>query len=242
MHASPRPLVLLATLLVGCPGEPAANQAPAITVTAPTGGAAVTADHGVELRGVASDPDTVPETLAVTWSADGQVVCDGLTPLPDGSTTCTWVATLGGGAIEVVVTDPDGLTGTAALTLVVQAENQLPTCAIGEPADGASLLVTDPVTLRGTATDPDDDSLSVVVVSSVDKELGSASVGADGVVEMDLGTLSEGEHTLTMTATDPHGARCEAAVEIEMVPEPDTAPPDPDTAAPDPDTGATPPA
>jgi hypothetical protein len=56
-------------------------------------------------------------------------------------------------------------------------------------------------------------------------------------VEVLVGPLSVGEHTLTMTATDPHGSSCsdERSVEVVDTVE-DTAPP-PDTDAPDPDTG-----
>jgi hypothetical protein len=234
MPAFQRTLVLTALVLTACP-EDEGPQAPSFSITSPAAGALVTEGYGVALEGVVDDADDVPEGLRVSWSVDGLPVCADLVPLPDGRSTCTWVAQLGGGAIEAVVTDPGGLTGSASLEITVAEANVAPTCSFDEPADGTSLDEADPVALRATVLDDDDDSVVVVFVSSLDKEL--ASIQGIGSVEVLVGPLSVGEHTLTMTATDPHGSSCsdERSVEVVDTVE-DTAPP-PDTDAPDPDTG-----
>lgn len=232
MPAFQRTLVLTALVLTACP-EDDGPQTPSFSITSPAAGALVTEGYGVPLEGVVDDADDVPETLTVSWTVDGQPVCTDLVPLPDGRSTCTWVAQLGGGAVEAVVTDPGGLTGSAALEITVQEANESPTCTFDAPADGASFDAADSVTLQGTVSDSDDDSHVFVFVSSLDKEL--ASLQGSGSVQAVVGPLSVGEHTLTMTVTDPHGASCSAEVSVEVVAAvEDTAPP-PDTGTPDPD-------
>lgn len=233
MPAFHRSIVLTALVLTACP-EADGPQAPAFTITSPSAGALVTEGYGVELVGMVDDADDVPETLRVSWTADGEPLCSDLVPLPDGSSTCLWVAQLGGGAVEAVVTDPGGLTGSATLEITVQRANETPGCTFDEPTDGATLDAADSVVLRGTVVD-DDDSLEVVFTSSLDKEL--AALQGAGSVEASVESLSVGEHTLTMVATDPHGASCSVEIGVEVVSTvEDTAPP-PDTDTPDPDTG-----
>jgi hypothetical protein len=226
----------LALVLVACP-EPPENQAPAFTITAPSPSSLVTAGHGVELVGVVDDPDDVPQSLTVTWSADGQVVCDAIVPQPDGRSICLWVAQLEGGSIEAVVTDPGGLSGSATLAIQVQAPNHEPSCSFDAPADGSFFGAAERFELQGTAADPDGDALSVVFSSSLDEELGQVEPDDHGAVLLEVGPLSVGEHTLTMTARDPRGAACVREIAVEIVLE-DTAPPDTDEPAPDTDTPA----
>jgi len=240
MQFTARLVIPLALLLTACPTTPA-NEAPAFIITAPGEGSLITAGHGVELIGVVDDADDVPETLRVTWSVDGQPLCVDRSPHPDGRSECTWVAVLGGGAIEAVVTDPEGLTGSATVSVQVQALNIDPTCSFDAPAAGSNFGVTDTLTLQGTVADADDDVLTVAFTSSLDKDLGVADPDGSGVVTLEVGPLSVGEHLLTMTTSDPHGASCVADVEIEVsledtAPPPDTDVPDPDTDVPDPDT------
>ncbi len=239
MHA-PRLAVAFTVLLAAC-GEEPANEAPAFTITAPLADALVTEGHGVELVGVVDDADDVPETLKVTWTVDGEPLCADMIPRPDGVSDCTWVAVMGGGAIEAVVTDPEGLSGSASVSVTVQEQNDTPTCSFDEPADGSTVNDVDPVTFRGTIADADD-TLEVVFSSSLDKELGAIQAPGSGTVELIAGPLSLGEHTITMAVTDPRGASCSAEIELEVeavdgdtAPPPDTDTPDPDTDTPDPD-------
>ncbi len=238
MLTSPRLVIALALVLTACPTTPD-NLAPAFTITAPSDGSLATAGHGVELVGVVDDPDDVPEALRVTWSADGQPVCTDLVPQPDGRSICTWVAQLGGGAIEVLVTDPAGLTGGAAIAIQVQEPNHEPACSFDAPADGSIFQASSTITLQGAATDLDDDALQVVFTSSLDEELGVTEPDGAGAVELVVGPLSLGEHTLTMAVTDPSGASCSGQVDIEVILD-DTGHIDPDTDVPDPDTAAPP--
>ncbi len=241
MPVSRTPSFLALALLFACTPDPGENTAPTATIRSPADGALVTEGYGVELVGMIGDDQHVPEDLTVVWSVDGTAVCEHVVG-PDGVTSCVWVAVLGGGAVQLEVTDPDGATGSDSLQLEVQAPNQTPSCALTEPTDGATFATGDTVTLRGTVQD-DDDELDVVFASDLDGELGEAEPDAKGSVELEAATLSPGEHALTMTATDPHGSSCSAGVTITVQKEdtghgdpPDTDTPDPDTDAPKPDT------
>jgi hypothetical protein len=211
-------------------------QAPTVLIESPPDGAQVTEGHGVELLARVGDGDDLPETLVVDWSVDGEAVCAGLTPLPDGSSSCLWVAVLGGGHVLVEVADPSGQSASAELWLDVLAVNQPPTCTIASPESGTAIAATDTVTFQGIVEDPEDGALQVVVSSSIDAELGTPDPDEQGVVALELGPLSVGEHLITLAATDPGGASCSAEIQLEVLGEDtglaDTGDPAPDTGDP----------
>jgi len=220
-------LILLACApCVACPDSPA-PLGPAVQILAPADGSTVTAGQGVELQALVSDPDDVPERLALAWSADGQEICPAAPPRPDGHGDCLWVAQSGGGAVQATVVDPGGRSASAALTLVVVEPNAAPTCVLHEPADGTTLGPADTVLLRGTVSD-DGDSLTVAISSDLDGPLAEPTPDAEGDVEALLGPLSLGAHVLTLAASDPQGLACSASVGVEVLPV-DTGPGDSDT-------------
>ncbi len=89
--------------------------------------------------------------------------------------------------------------------------NEPPEVAIVSPEDGGRVLAALQVTLEGTATDPEDgelDGASVTWSSDLDGTLGEG-------LRLNT-TLSEGLHTLTLTATDSEGATDEDSVQVEV--------------------------
>jgi hypothetical protein len=90
--------------------------------------------------------------------------------------------------------------------------NQPPSVAITSPQDGASFVRGEMITFVGTADDPEDGALTgqaLVWRSNVDGELGAGS----SVTRSDL---SVGDHTITLSATDSHGATSSDTVAITV--------------------------
>ena len=78
--------------------------------------------------------------------------------------------------------------------------NTAPTVTISSPANGASVAVGTSVTFSGTATDPEDGTISgsLTWTSSINGAIGSGA-------SFSLSTLSAGSHTITASVTDSGG-------------------------------------
>ena len=176
------------------------NVPPALAdLTAPTD--VVPPGEEVVVTASYADPGTA-DTHAVTvdWgdgTVDEQAVSGG-----ELSARHTYTA---GGTWTVTVTlaDDDGGTDTATTAVVT---NRSPVVAAGED------LVTDEggtARLDATATDPDGDALTYAWTPA------DAVVNAT-VEDAEVQALDDGSRTLTLTATDPHGAEASDRVEVTV--------------------------
>ena len=170
------------------------NQAPTAAITTPTGGSVFNLGSQVGFNGTGTDPE------------DGSL----------GGASLVWLSTLddqigtgesftrsdlsaGSHLIRLVVTDTDGASDTATVSIRINAP---PTATITDPADGSSFTVGTNVSFRGTGTDPEDGSLSgieLVWSSNLDGVFGTGSPTNEN-------GLSVGTHLITFIATDSDGA------------------------------------
>ncbi|KNC17650.1 hypothetical protein AC790_01395 [Pantoea sp. RIT-PI-b] len=177
---------------------------------------ALTNDAGDPIPAGSSTNDNTP-TLSGTGEAGGTVtISDGTTVL--GTTTVgndgNWSYTTpplsdGNHSLTSTVTDPAGNTGPASPPVTVTVDTQPPAAAgnvqfsndDGTPiAAGGTTNDTTP-TLSGTA-----EPGSTVTVSDGTTELGTATTGSDGNWSFTpTEPLSEGQHNLSTTVTDPAG-------------------------------------
>lgn len=115
-------------------------------------------------------------------------------------------------------------TDVTASVSCVEGVNDPPAVAIASPDPTPNVVPTqvqpgDPVTLEGSATDPEDGDLAGAALSwssNVDGDLGT---GATLVTT----ALSEGLHTITLTAADSGGETTSATALLLVVPLPDAA-------------------
>lgn len=94
------------------------------------------------------------------------------------------------------------------------SSNEAPSASIMEPESGDSLVAERSITFRGSATDPEDGTLtgaSLTWTSSLDQ----AQVGTGS--EFSTSILSVGHHTITLTATDSEGKTDTDQIEIEVM-------------------------
>lgn len=89
--------------------------------------------------------------------------------------------------------------------------NTAPTVAITAPADGATVTAGSSVTLRGTASDPEDGDLSSALAwsSSLDGALGSGA-------SVTTSSLRSGTHTITARVTDRAAASATATITLTV--------------------------
>jgi len=189
--------VLLATLTAG-------STDPAVTLTAPNGGQTFNGDP-VNIAWSASDADGDPLTYTVQYSAD-----DGLTWETLGANLFEQSLEVSSALLEaspeglIRVTASDGVnivTAQSATTFTIQPHP--PSVTINAPADGSVFIGDQQLFLDSSVNDMQDGSLSGTNVQWSSDLVGPVGTGA--IVNFDAKNLSEGYHTITVTATDNEG-------------------------------------
>jgi hypothetical protein len=110
--------------------------------------------------------------------------------------------------------------GSAFLPFVVNVyspvlPNDAPDVEILSPRDGDLFVGAQPIVFEGSATDQEDGPLSgdsLVWRSTLDGE-----VGTGALLRVEAARLSEGVHTITLSATDSAGSSANASVTIQVV-------------------------
>ncbi len=94
--------------------------------------------------------------------------------------------------------------------------NSAPIVAIDAPVNGASVDAGAPVTFSGTVSDDQDapGALSVVWTSSIDGPLHDGPPDGQGQTEFTTSSLSVGQHSITLEATDTAGLSASASVDL----------------------------
>ncbi|MCO5168271.1 MAG: PKD domain-containing protein [Planctomycetes bacterium] len=191
------------------------NAPPTVTIAHPVNGQTVPAGARLRLRGSAHDPDarTQPQRVPgskLEWRSDK----DGRLGVGEDLT----IDSLSPGAhtLELLATDEFGAVGKA--TVRIRVHNEAPTVRIREPGDGRSFSARAEVRFVAEAHDPEGglDEGDIVWRSSRDGTIGKGrSVKTD--------RLSIGEHQVTCTATDRHGASGSARVRVVITNQAPTA-------------------
>ena len=176
-----------------CPNAP-----PSVTITAPTDGATVDEFQSVSFQGSATDAEDGSLTGGLlVWSSslDGSI--------GSGTSFSRNDLTPGDHVITLTATDTEGASGSATVDLTVnEVANEAPTAQITSPSDGASATSGTSITFNGSASDPEEGTLtgaSLVWTSDLDGTLGTGN-------SVTTNTLSGGTHKIALTATDSEGA------------------------------------
>lgn len=171
------------------------NAAPLIEITSPAIDVTLALGDSVDFEAFAIDQDDLAEP-EVTWT------CDRDGALGSGASITVHPPSVGVHVITAQATDAQGATAAASRTVTVEA-NQAPSATIVAPVPPDTSFVEDePVTFRGTATDPEDGPLGlghVQWISSVDGPFSSDTVRT-------YEFLSVGAHQIRFVATDAQGA------------------------------------
>lgn len=161
-----------------------------------------------QLQGFCFDPETNTQ-LPPTWTSSAQTGNLGT----GNSITATFTVT-GAQTLTASAVDPTDSTLTGSFSRPIRVIiNTAPTgCVITAPAASAVMNPGATVTLTGSATDAED-PVSALNFRWVSNQDGTLANGAN-TTTVDL--VTPGQHTLTMTATDPGGLTCQATVTITV--------------------------
>ncbi len=178
------------------------NAAPTVTITAPVDGSVYNDGASVSFAGSGSDSEDGDLTASLAWASD----IDGA--IGTGGSFSTSALTVGVHVITASLTDSAGAPGSASITVNV---NGLPTASITAPADGSVFALGANVTFTGTASDPEDGSLTAALswTSSLDGAIGTGgSFSTTG--------LSSGVHLITASVTDSNGVPASDAITLTV--------------------------
>ena len=174
--------------------------APVITITGPTGGAYLT-NSKPSITWTVTDDDSGVNADSISITIDGNVITDGITKnLANGVYTCSYTpaTALGDGAHTIAVNAKDN-DGNSAVekTVAFTVDTVPPALTVTNPVDG---LITNAgtVTISGTTNDSTSSPVTLTI-NGVDVE-----VSSDGKFSH-VFTLTEGENTITVVATDAAG-------------------------------------
>jgi PKD repeat protein len=170
------------------------NHPPVGTITAPAANVSITAGQSVSFTGTATDPDG--NQVTVLWAFGDGATSTLLAPgahtyAAAGTFTVTFTAT-----DSLGLADPNPPTRTITVTPV--AVNAPPTGTITAPAGDVTITAGQSVTFAGTATDPNNDPVTVLWAFGDGATSTQLSPGAH--VYATAGTF-----TVRFTATDSHG-------------------------------------
>ena len=169
------------------------NTIPKVTITAPADGSSFNQYDSITFRGSAIDAEDGNISNRLSWASN----IDGV--IGSGATLITSALSVGKHTITVSAKDSNNLSGSATMTLSVisPSENTPPKVTITAPANGSSFSIDDSVTFRGSAIDLEDGDISnrLSWTSNIDGDIGSGPT-------FSTSSLSEGTHTITVSATD----------------------------------------
>jgi hypothetical protein len=198
--------------LVACKSDTDVNlirEAPTAAILAPSDGELILADgRTVALEGLVDDlPDAV-ETLSVVWQVD-DLPLPSFAPNASGAVASAWDlvgVAVGTHVITLTVNDSDAGTGTAVAEVELVAPSTPPLVEITAPDDGSTFPEDAAITFTGQATDANDDGAELTFswTSSIDGAIGGATSGG-GLSFVTTDALSEGAHTIVLSATDLEG-------------------------------------
>ena len=190
--------------------EPTAS--PEVEIVTPDGVGNLYNDQLVSLSATVSDTEDDAQDLIVSWSSslDGELSIEGLVN-SSGEVSDYVYLTEGNHALQVHVEDSSGKIATDEVVVRVGNANTPPSCEITTPTEGETVLYGNPITFRGTSTDPDIPATDLQFEWASDKDgvLGSGAITSAGEITFSHTGLSGNNHVITLNVQDEIGAVCQ---------------------------------
>ena len=190
---------------------------PRALITQPAEGAQLLENYTYEFRGSASSFEFLSEELVAVWRTNDTELCPSTPPQADGLTLCEAKLTLDQEEIFLEVTDPIGEITVVSITVDVIPSGP-PEGAILTPTNIGRYYSDVPVQFSAQVQDAeaDPEDLELSWSSSLDGTLELSSVASNDGTYLDSTQLTEGNHRIELTITDPQGNIGQDSVEISV--------------------------
>ena len=183
---------------------------PAVSITSPANNATVSGN--VTLTATATDNVGV---ASVVFNVDGVQVGNPRTSAPYTRTWNSTTASNGTHNVSATATDAEGNTSTATVTVTVSnstTDSTPPVVSITSPTNNAT--VSGVVTLTATASD--NSGISNVVFKLDGNQVGNQLTSSPYSTTWNSASVSDGSHSLTVTASDAAGNSTTASININV--------------------------
>jgi len=176
-----------------------ANQKPVSTITSPTAGLSAVVGTMLTFAGTGvdvEDGNLTGNSLIWTSNYNGGMI------VGYGALFTSNALAIGTHVITLLSRDSRGLLGSLSRTIRITATNTLPVPVVNSPVASSSATQNTLVSFDGSAADAEDGVLpasSLTWTSSINGAIGTGN-------SFSTSALAVGTHTITLTATDSHGA------------------------------------
>ena len=195
------------------------NSPPIVEITSPVATGSYYSQDLILFSAVVSDDQDSPEDLTLSWSSSIDGVL-GQANSPDSSGTVENFFTLSEGehSVSIEVTDQNGATTTRSTSIIVQGENEAPTCGITSPSSGDAFVEGQSIIFVASTSDQETSPNDLVLswVSDKDGALGSGLINSSGEVTFSLSNLSANTHTIQFNVEDEGGEICSDTILISV--------------------------
>ncbi len=193
-----------------------ANSAPTCEITAPEDGYAGELNSPVAFSATVGDVDIEPSQLEVSWSSDQDGELGSSTPSAHGEVSFTTSdLTVASHVITLSVIDEMDLGCTDQITATVGTP---PLVSITAPSSGDVVDQGSIITFEAQVSDSEQSAsgLALAWSSSLDGELSTAGADSSGLATFATSALSNGDHAITLTATDSDGLWAQDLVSLTV--------------------------
>jgi hypothetical protein len=197
------------------------NTGPAVTITSPLPGAAYRTTDVIPFEGTVMDGEDTPEGLAVWWESDqGDLLNEiGQTVTSDGRVTGSGHLNPGQHIVRLFAVDTSGRQGEANVSITIYPPAHAPEVNIESPLNGAHFASGSLINFVAQVTDEMTPYGELTVEWASNRETGILNTDApatDGTVQFSTDSLSDGEHAITLTATDADGDHSTDTIVIQV--------------------------
>lgn len=182
-----------------------ANHVPDCAITAPADETGVSLGQNIIFRGTATDEDITVDHLDIMWRSDkdgdlgsGSINSNGEITFPFGDLSAD-IHT-----ITLSVTDE---IGTNCSDSIIVSVGTAPQVTLSAPQVGALYRVGESISFQASVTDADEISSNIQLewASDLDGVFSTQASDSNGAVSFTKSTLSRGNHSISVTATDSSG-------------------------------------
>lgn len=195
------------TFVVGPP-----NSSPTCEITAPADNSASAEGEEVRFEGLAQDIDVPSDWLGVEWISDKDGSFGTSTPDTDGTVRFAWSSlSVATHLVTMTVTDEVGATCTNSIYYTVGTPPQL---TVYTPTSGEVVNEGEAISFSATVSDNEDLATDIVLSwnSDLDGEFSTQGADSSGSILFSTTSLSTGDHTLTVRATDSDALYAETSL------------------------------
>jgi hypothetical protein len=202
-----------------------ANNPPSASIIAPMPDGEGTpprfyADQPIDLVGLVGDAEDFASDLSIAWESTE----DGVLPVEidveaDGSIHNTTYLSQGNQTLSLRVTDHGGLTSSDQVLIEVVGPNEAPNCSITIPTSASIFNEAEPITLGGTASDPNSPDLAglgALWESDRDGVINSDPPSSTGLMGFTLPSLTPGDHLIQLVVTDDGALSCVDTINLSV--------------------------